>query len=146
VTTLSIERLAFVVRQVLVGLGIVLAAVYWWQLTVDGGLPVDLRLYWGADPNNLYPHPELLNMNGYDYSPAFELVVGWGRRLPHAVFAAVWQPILLAALVWLASPFTMFVAVLPDAREALGRWLKRRFLSPEVLPATQADPQPGLAI
>jgi hypothetical protein len=118
VTTLSIERLAFVVRQVLVGLGVVLAAMYWWQLTVDGGLPVDLRLYWGADPNNLYPHPELLNMNGYDYSPAFELVVGWGRLLPLAVFAAVWRAILLAALVWLAGPFTVFVLFLyPVASE-----------------------------
>ena len=48
--------------------------------TFDGlALPVDVRYYWAADPANLYPHPELAEHNGYNYSPAFEFVVGWGR-------------------------------------------------------------------
>lgn len=89
------------------GLGIVLAAAYWWQLTTTGGSPVDARWYWSADPANLYPNPELGERNGYNYSPAFELVAGWGRLLPLEVFVALWRAMLLAALVWLAGPFTV---------------------------------------
>ncbi len=101
----------------LTGLGVVLAVFFWLQLQ-RGGTPVDVRWYWAADPNNLYPHPELAENNGYNYSPAFEFVVGWGRNLPFDVFVAIWRAILLLALVWLAGPFTVFVLFLvPVASE-----------------------------
>jgi hypothetical protein len=91
------------------GLGIVFAAYYWLLLTNNGGAPVDALQYWRADPSNLYPHPELLHENGYNYSPAFELVVGWGRLFAFPTFVAIWRAVLLGALVWLAGPFTIFV-------------------------------------
>jgi len=100
------------------GIGILFAAYYWVFLTTSVGLPVDVRWYWGADPSNLYPHPELLQQNGYNYSPAFELVVGWGRHLTFEQFTAIWRAALLVALVWLAGPFTVFVLFLyPVASE-----------------------------
>lgn len=91
------------------GIGIVFAAYYWVQLTAGGGQPVDAFQYWKADPNNLYPHPELLHENGYNYSPAFELVIGWSRLLDLPTFVAIWRAVLLVALVWLAGPFTVLV-------------------------------------
>ena len=97
------------VSKVLTGIGIVFVAYYWWQLTSQGAAPVDARWYWEADPNALYPHPELLEGNGYNYSPAFELIVGWGRLLPFETFVAIWRAMLCVALVWLAGPFTVFV-------------------------------------
>ena len=98
-----------IVRDGLVLLGVIAAIVYWWYLTTRGGLPVDVRYYWEADPGNLYPHPELAERNGYNYSPSFEFVVGWWRWIPFEVFVAVWRAILLALLVWMAGPFTIFV-------------------------------------
>jgi hypothetical protein len=91
------------------GIGIVFAGYYWLQLTTTVGSPVDVLQYWQADPNNLYPHPELLHENGYNYSPAFELVVGWGRLLPFDAFTAIWRAAILVVLVWLAGPFTVLV-------------------------------------
>ena len=100
------------------GLGALLALFYWRLLTETGGLPVDMQWYWQADPHNLYPHPELLQQNGYNYSPAFEIVVGWGRVLPFETFVAIWRAVLLGALVWLAGPFTIPVLLLfPVASE-----------------------------
>src|SRR6185503_7551634 len=100
------------------GIGILFAAYYSVFLTTSVGLPVDVRWYWAADPSNLYPHPELLQQNGYNYSPAFELVVGWGRHLTFEQFTAIWRAALLVALVWLAGPFTVFVLFLyPVASE-----------------------------
>ena len=114
----DLHRVARFVSLVLTGIGIVFAAYYWLQLTTTVGLPVDVRWYWEANPADLYPHPELLQQNGYNYSPAFELVVGWGRLLPFDVFTAIWRGILLLALVWLAGPFTAFVLFLyPVASE-----------------------------
>lgn len=113
---MSRERLAWLAPRAslfAIGLGIALAIGYWWQLTVIGGQPVDVRWYWSADPSNLYPHPELGERNGYNYSPAFELVVGWGRLLPFDVFAALWRGLLLAVLVYLAGPLTIPVLLLP---------------------------------
>ena len=98
-----------VARDALVILGIVLAVAYWVFYTVNGGQPVDLHWYWAADPHHLYPHPELAEKNGYNYTPAFEFVVGWGRLLPFEVFTAIWRAILLAGIVWLAGPLTPFV-------------------------------------
>jgi hypothetical protein len=109
---LNPDRLLWIGRQVLFGLGAAIAVFYWWQLNQTGN-SVDAHAYWIADPNNLYPHPELLEKNGYEYSPAFELVIGWGRLLPFAVFAAIWRGILLATLVWLAGPLTLFVIFVP---------------------------------
>ena len=107
-----------IARDALVLLGIIGAVVYWVSLTQGGGLPVDVRYYWAADPANLYPFPELAEKNGYNYSPAFELVVGWWRFLPFEVFVAIWRAILLAALVWMAGPFTLPVMLLvPVASE-----------------------------
>lgn len=94
----------------LVGLGILAAAWVWAMYTFTPlSQPVDVHYYWAADPANLYPHPELAEHNGYNYSPAFELVVGWGRLLPFDVFTAIWRAILLAALVYLAGPLTILV-------------------------------------
>jgi hypothetical protein len=107
-----------VVRKVFWGLGILLVAYYWYQLTTTGTLPVDARWYWSANPADLYPHPELLQGNGYNYSPAFELVVGWGRLLSFEAFAAIWRALLCVTLVWLAGPLVIFVLFLfPVASE-----------------------------
>lgn len=99
-----------VVRDGLVLLGIIAAIVYWWYLTTTGGSPVDVRAYWVADPSN--PYGAALSgqtTNAYLYSPAFEFVVGWWRWIPFEVFVAIWRAILLALLVWMAGPFTIFV-------------------------------------
>jgi hypothetical protein len=104
------------VSRVFLGLGIVLCAAYWWWLTGNGGSPVDAHFFWAADPNNLYPHPELLHERGgpgYNYSPAFELVVGPARLLPFETFVAVFRAILLVTLIWLAGPLTVFVLFFP---------------------------------
>jgi hypothetical protein len=105
------------VSVAMTGLGVALAIFFWFQLQRSGS-PVDAHWYWAADPNNLYPHPEMAEGNGYNYSPAFEIVVGWGRNLPFDVFVGIWRAILLVTLVWLAGPFTVFVLFLvPVASE-----------------------------
>jgi hypothetical protein len=109
----QVARWQWLVSKVFLGLGIVLAALYWWQLTTSGGSPVDTLAYWTANPADLYPHPELLQQNGYNYSPAFELVIGWGRLLPFETFVAIWRALLLVTLVWLAGPLTLFVLFIP---------------------------------
>ncbi len=92
------------------GIGIVFAAYYWYQLTATTGLPVDVHAYWVADPNNLYPPADSpLHEDAYLYSPAFELLVGWGRHLSFEAFTAIWRALLLVTLVWLAGPFTVFL-------------------------------------
>ena len=98
----------WVARDALTTIGVVAAVLVWLEFTRSGGLPVDVRAYWAADPENLYPHPELAN-NGYYYSPAFEFIVAWGRLLPFEAFVAIWRAILLAALVYLAGPLTIVV-------------------------------------
>lgn len=110
---LDMARAAWFASKLFLGLGIAFAALYWYLLTSGGGSPVDVLQYIKADPNNLYPHPELLNENGYNYSPAFELVIGWGRLLPFETFVAIWRAFLLVTLVWLAGPLTLFVLLLP---------------------------------
>jgi glycosyl transferase family 87 len=100
-------RRLWVVRDALTTVGIVAAVLVWLEFTRSGGLPVDVRYYWEADPGNLYPHPELGERNGYNYSPAFEIIVAWGRLLPFELFVALWRAILLMALVYLAGPFTI---------------------------------------
>jgi hypothetical protein len=106
------------VRDALVVLGIIAAVTYWLYLTNGGGLPVDVHYYWAANPHDLYPHPEAGEHNGYNYSPAFEFVVGWWRSIPFDVFAAIWRVVLLAMLVYLAGPFTLFVLLtVPVASE-----------------------------
>jgi hypothetical protein len=107
----SVQRWFWVLSRALLGLGIVLAATYWYLLTRDGGAPVDAFAYWAADPSNLYVNPAL--QNGYNYSPAWELLIGWGRLLPFTTFVAIFRAILLATLVWLAGPLTLFVLFLP---------------------------------
>ena len=101
-------------RDALMLLGVMSAVLYWWFLTSTGGHPVDVHAYWVSDPSNLYG----VALGGgttdaYLYSPAFELVVGWGRHLPFEVFAAIWRAVLLALLVWMAGPFTIFVLLTP---------------------------------
>ena len=90
-------------------LGITAAVVYWLYLTTNLGKPVDVRAYWAADPGNLYA--SVVNgqgSNAYLYSPAFEFVVGLLRWIPFEAFVAIWRAILLALLVWMAGPFTIF--------------------------------------
>ena len=109
---------AKLVRDALVLLGILGAITYWWYLTSTGGAPVDVHYYWAADPANLYPHPEAGEHNGYNYSPAFEFVAGWWRGLPFEAYAAIWRAVLLAMLVYLAGPFTLFALLtVPVASE-----------------------------
>ena len=106
------------VRDAFVVLGIIAAATYWLYLTNGGGLPVDVHYYWAADPANLYPHPEAGEHNGYNYSPAFEFVAGWWRGIPFEAYAAIWRAVLLAMLVYLAGPFTLFALLtVPVASE-----------------------------
>jgi len=108
-----------IVRDALVLLGVIAAAVYWIALTESGGQPVDAHAYWAADPGNLYG----LALAGqtsdrYAYTPAFELAIGWSRLLPFEVFMAIWRAILLAILVYLAGPFTLFALLtVPVASE-----------------------------
>ena len=112
-------RRARFVSLVFTGIGIVFAAYYWYLLTSTTGLPVDVHAYWVADPNSLYPPADSpLHRDAYLYSPAFELVVGWGRHLSFETFAALWRAILLVALAWLAGPFTVIVLfTMPVASE-----------------------------
>ena len=100
-------------------LAIGFAAYYWWYLTSSGGNAVDAHAYWAADPNHLYGNAaDPVEHGSYLYSPAFELVVGWGRALPFEVFAAVWRAVLLVTLVWLAGPLTLPVLLfVPVASE-----------------------------
>jgi hypothetical protein len=100
-------RRLWIARDALATIGIVAAVLVWLEFTRSGGLPVDVRYYWAADPGNLYPHPQLGEGNGYNYSPAFELLVAGGRLLPFDVFVAIWRAVLLAALVYLAGPLTI---------------------------------------
>lgn len=95
----------------LTGFGALTAAYYWYVLTSSGGgLPVDVHAYWVADPDNLYPATDsTLHQDAYLYSPAFELIVGWGRHLSFEGFTAIWRAILLLTLVWLAGPLTIVV-------------------------------------
>lgn len=94
----------------LTGLGVVAAMFDWALLWQSGGRPVDAHAYWAADPNHLYPpRGDPLQTDAYLYSPAFEVLVGWGRHMPFEVFAAVWRALQLAVLVWLAGPLTILV-------------------------------------
>lgn len=104
------ESWARPIRDGLVVVGILAAAGYWWFLTSTGGSPVDVRAYWIADSSDLFGGAlRGETTNAYLYSPAFEFVVWWGRILPFEVFVAIWRAILLAALVYLAGPFTVVV-------------------------------------
>jgi hypothetical protein len=105
-----VARRARFLSLLFTGLGIVFAAYYWFQLTSTTGAPVDVHAYWVADPGNLYPPADSpLHQDAYLYSPAFELVVGWGRHLSFEAFAAIWRAALLVALLWLAGPFAVVV-------------------------------------
>jgi hypothetical protein len=117
----AFARRQWLLSRLFLGFGIVLAAAYWWQLTQNGGEPADVTFFWHADPANLYPHPELLHERGgpgYNYSPAWELIVGPARHLPFETFVAIWRALLLVTLLWLAGPLTVFVLFLgPVASE-----------------------------
>lgn len=104
-------------RDVLTVLGIAFALYYWHWLFANGN-PTDATWYWSADPSNLYPHPELAERNGFNYSPAFEYVIAWGHLLPLEAFVAVWRLLLIGALVYMAGPFTLFALLtVPVASE-----------------------------
>ena len=106
----AVSKRSRLVSLFFTGLGVAAAAYYWFLLTTGGGAPVDVHAYWVADPNNLYrPSNDPLQTDAYLYSPAFELLVGWGRHLSFEVFTAIWRALLLAALVWLAGPLTIAV-------------------------------------
>jgi hypothetical protein len=106
------------VRDAFVLLGIIAAVTYWLYLTTGGAQAVDVHYYWAADPHDLYPHPEAGEHNGYNYSPAFEFVAGWWRGIPFEAYEAIWRAVLLAMLVYLAGPFTLFVLLtVPVASE-----------------------------
>ena len=100
-------------------LAIGMAVVYWFYLTSDGGNAVDAHAYWAADPNALYGSPaDPVEHGSYLYSPAFELVIGWGRLFSFEVFAAIWRAVLLVVLLWLAGPLTLPVLLfVPVASE-----------------------------
>jgi hypothetical protein len=96
-------------RDGLYVVGIVFAVAFWLFYTLNSGRPDDAHWYWSADTSALYPHPELAEKNGYNYSPAFELFIGWSRLFPFEVFVAIYRAVLLAAVVYMAGPFTLFV-------------------------------------
>ena len=109
---------AKLIRDALVLLGIVACATYWWYLTSGGGLPVDVHAYWAADPHNLYVHGPGPADDAYLYAPSFEFVAGWWRGIPFEAYAAIWRAVLLAMLVYLAGPFTLFALLtVPVASE-----------------------------
>jgi hypothetical protein len=114
-----LARHARLISLFLTGLGVVAVAFYWYQLTLGFGTPSDVHAYWAADPNNLYPPADsTLHQDAYLYSPAFELVVGWGRHLSFEAFAAIWRALLGVVLVWLAGPLTLIVLfTMPVASE-----------------------------
>jgi hypothetical protein len=108
-----VARAAGMTSLIFTALGIILAGFYWLQLTLAFGTPSDVHAYWAANPNNLYPPAETtLHLDAYLYSPAFELVVGWGRHLSFEVFTAIWRALLLVVLVYLAGPFTILAIIL----------------------------------
>jgi hypothetical protein len=110
---LTVQSATRLTRDALIIMGVVAAVAVWCFYTfTDLSRSVDARYYWAADPANLYPHPDLAEGNGYNYSPAFELVAAWGRLLPFDVFVAIWRGVLLGALVYLAGPLTIFVLFL----------------------------------
>jgi hypothetical protein len=116
-----LARWAPAASQVATGLGILLAIGYWWLLTSSGGNPGDVRAYWSADPNALYPTGDDWRVTGYVYSPAFELVAGIGRTIPLDIFVAIWRALLLVVLVYLAGPFTApLLITVPVASEING--------------------------
>ena len=98
-----------VTRDGLYVAGIIFAVAFWLFYTSAGGRPDDAHWYWSANTHALYPHPELAENNGYNYSPAFEFFIGWSRLIPFEVFVAIYRAILLAAVVYMAGPFTLFV-------------------------------------
>lgn len=107
-----------VARDVLVVVGVVLAVAFWLFYTLNRGDPSDAHWYWAANSHDLYPHPELAERNGFNYTPAFEFVVGWGRLLPFEAFTAIWRAVLLAGVVYLAGPLTPLVLLtVPVASE-----------------------------
>jgi hypothetical protein len=91
-------------------IGIAAAIVVWVEFTKSGGRPVDAHAYWAADPSDLYRIAQSgETTDSYNYTPAFEVFIGWGRLLPFEAFVAIWRAILLAALVYLAGPLTILV-------------------------------------
>lgn len=101
-------RQLWIVRDAMTTIGIVAAVLVWLEFTRGGGQPVDAHAYWAADPSDLYRAAlSGKTTDSYNYSPAFELVVAWGRLLPFDVFVGIWRAVLLAALVYLAGPFTI---------------------------------------
>lgn len=106
------------IRDALVMVGTIVAVTYWLFLTIGGGLPVDVHAYWAANPANLYVHGPGPAVDAYLYSPTFEFVAGWWRGIPFETYAAIWRAVLLAVLVYLAGPFTIFVMLtVPVASE-----------------------------
>lgn len=108
---LSVRRTQYqLVLDSLTIVGAIVAAYYWVLLTTTPlSNSADAAFYWHADPANLYPHPELGNDNGFNYSPAFLFVVGPLQHIPYFLFVALWRALILIALVWMAGPFTLAV-------------------------------------
>ena len=105
------------VRDSLVLIGALVCVNYWLNLSAGLGAPVDVHAYWVASPDNLYRYSSSTT-DSYNYSPAFEFVVGWWRGIPFQAFAAIWRAILLILLVYMAGPFTIFALLnVPVASE-----------------------------
>jgi hypothetical protein len=103
-----------IVRDGLFLLGIMAAIVLWVTLTQTRGLPVDAHAYYVANQADLYAQARAgLTDDRFLYSPAFAQLMAWAPILSFDAFVAIWRGILLAALVYLAGPFTVFVLFLP---------------------------------
>src|SRR4051812_3320062 len=111
---LTLRQMYRITRGVFLGLGIALAVFYWFTLTAIGAAPVDVHAYWAANPNLLYDPAIRPLEGGYNYSPAFELLVGWGRLLPFDMFVAIWRAAMLVLLVVLAGPLTLPLLLFAD--------------------------------
>jgi hypothetical protein len=107
------------VRNGLVVVGIAAAVIVWWTFTQTRGLPVDAHAYWVANPSDLYATARSGETDDrFLYSPAFAQLMVWAPYLSFDVFLAIWRAVLLAALVYLAGPFTILVLFLvPVASE-----------------------------
>jgi hypothetical protein len=103
-----------IVRDGLFLLGIIAAIAVWATLTQTRGLPVDAHAYYAANQADLYAQARAGQTDDrFLYSPAFAQLMAWAPILSFEAFVAIWWGILLAALVYLAGPFTVFVLFLP---------------------------------
>ncbi len=91
----------------LTALGILGAFAYWLYLTANGGNPVDFRIYYNVDLNDLYGGWVVGGPDSFQYAPVFAQVMAVLRVLPFDVLLAIWRGVSLAIVVWLCGPISL---------------------------------------